>query len=85
MLHFRQIDPARNRARFYSLDLVPTLFGEIVLIRRWGRIGTAGQQSETPVPSRDAGLAALIRAARRRRRRGYRLAPRGPNRRDGAG
>ncbi|HEX2552889.1 MAG TPA: WGR domain-containing protein [Microvirga sp.] len=27
--------------RFYSLDLERDLFGRVVLVRRWGRIGTA--------------------------------------------
>lgn len=70
-LHFRQIDPSRNRARFYVLELVPTLFGETVLLRRWGRIGTGGQQSERLVDPAKADHA-LRQAARLRLRRGYR-------------
>ncbi|MGB3389974.1 MAG: WGR domain-containing protein [Pseudaminobacter sp.] len=30
----------RNMARFYELSVEPTLFGEVALVRRWGRIGT---------------------------------------------
>jgi len=29
--------------RFYALSTQPTLFGEMSLIRSWGRIGTNGQ------------------------------------------
>jgi predicted DNA-binding WGR domain protein len=31
-------------ARYYSLTMQPTLFGEVSLIRNWGRIGTRGHQ-----------------------------------------
>lgn len=43
-MHFQRKDPALNMARYYSLSLQPTLFGEIALVRMWGRIGTMGQQ-----------------------------------------
>lgn len=39
--HFRRVDVARNMARYYSLLLQPTLFGDMSLVRNWGRIGTA--------------------------------------------
>jgi predicted DNA-binding WGR domain protein len=42
-----QIDPARNRQRFYTLQLAPNLFGEWSLIRSWGRIGTSGHPCNT--------------------------------------
>ncbi|QRM33272.1 WGR domain-containing protein (plasmid) [Microvirga sp. VF16] len=32
-------DPARNIARFYVMCLEPDLFGAIVLVQEWGRIG----------------------------------------------
>jgi predicted DNA-binding WGR domain protein len=38
-----QIDPTRNRQRFYTLQLAPNLFGAWSLIRIWGRIGTQGR------------------------------------------
>lgn len=72
MIHFQQIDPGRNRARFYSLTISRTLFGEPVLIRRWGRIGTTGQGAETLFPTPRDAIRALRRAARKRRARGYR-------------
>jgi predicted DNA-binding WGR domain protein len=37
-----RIDPARNTWRFYEMAVQRDLFGGAVLIRRWGRIGTAG-------------------------------------------
>ena len=42
-LHLRRIDAARNMRRFYALSTQPTLFGEMSLIRNWGRIGTSGK------------------------------------------
>lgn len=71
MIHVQQIDPARNRARFYSLDISRTLWGEVVSIRRWGRIGTAGQGSETAVTEPVFAIRALRRAARHQRARCY--------------
>ena len=37
-----RINDRRNMARFYKLDVQPTLFGEWSFIREWGRIGRAG-------------------------------------------
>jgi len=43
MMHLTRIDPARNMARFYTMALQPTLFGEWALLKEWGRIGSAGR------------------------------------------
>lgn len=42
--HLQRIDDSRNMARFYRMSIQPTLFGEVSLIRNWGRIGTSGQE-----------------------------------------
>jgi predicted DNA-binding WGR domain protein len=42
VLHRR--DPARGMARFYSLMIERDLFGRVVLVRNWGRIGTNGRE-----------------------------------------
>ena len=39
----RRIDPAKNMSRFYSLEVERDLLGRVVLVRRWGRTGTAGK------------------------------------------
>ncbi len=39
----RRVEPSRNMRRFYSLEVERDLFGRVVLVRRWGRIGTAGK------------------------------------------
>lgn len=70
-LHLRRIDAARNMRRFYSLSTQPTLFGEMSLIRNWGRIGTTGK---TMVQTFDGGAEAVEafgRLERAKRRRGY--------------
>lgn len=36
---WRSIEPKENRFRFYSLSLGEDLWGEEVLVKRWGRIG----------------------------------------------
>jgi predicted DNA-binding WGR domain protein len=34
----------KNMARFYKLDVQPTLFGDWTVIREWGRIGRGGMK-----------------------------------------
>ncbi len=43
-LHLERVDAARNMARFYRLSVAPTLFGDVALVREWGRIGTLGRR-----------------------------------------
>ena len=42
VLHRR--DPEQGVARFYSLMIERDLFGRVVLVRNWGRIGTNGRE-----------------------------------------
>ncbi|WP_315927204.1 WGR domain-containing protein [Mesorhizobium sp. SP-1A] len=67
-----RIEPARNMARFYLLSLQPTLFGEVSVVRAWGRIGTAGQAKIESYATSDDARAALGKLEARKRRRGYR-------------
>src|SRR3954465_1494627 len=41
-LYCQRIDETRNMARYYTLSIEPTLFGELAVMRSWGRIGKAG-------------------------------------------
>lgn len=43
-----RIDPARNMARYYRLDVQPDLFGAWGLVREWGRIGQPGRMRVEP-------------------------------------
>jgi predicted DNA-binding WGR domain protein len=42
-------DTAKNQARFYSMVLLPNLFGEWTLYREWGRILANGRFTQFPV------------------------------------
>jgi len=70
-IHLRRIDPTRAMARFYALELAPTLFGPVALVRRWGRIGTAGRILVEFHDGEAAARAAAARWERAKRRRGY--------------
>lgn len=72
-LILRRIDPSRNMARFYALSLEPSLFGDVAMVRRWGRIGTHGRQAIELHPDVPSARAALERLLRAKRRRGYRV------------
>ncbi|MDI6024880.1 WGR domain-containing protein [Corticibacterium sp. UT-5YL-CI-8] len=71
-LHFRRIDPTRNMARFYSLSLQPTLFGELSLVRNWGRIGTEGRGMIETFSAPAEAEKARRRMERIKHRKGYR-------------
>lgn len=67
----RRIDPARNMARFYCLLLQPTLFGEVSVVRAWGRIGTRGRMKIDSYPTGEGADAAFARLEKTKRKRGY--------------
>ena len=58
-------------ARYYVLELQPTLFGEMSLVRHWGRIGTRGRQKTRFFTMSDEAIAALSKLAAQKIRRGY--------------
>jgi predicted DNA-binding WGR domain protein len=68
----RRVDPARNMARFYRMQVQPTLFGGVTLIREWGRIGQAGTCRHDQHGTAEAALLALDTLIAAKRRRGYR-------------
>ena len=72
-----RIDPHRNMRRFYALSIQPNLFGGASLVRRWGRVGTHGQQKIQLFENDDAASRALDRLVRIRQRRGYVIRPTG--------
>jgi predicted DNA-binding WGR domain protein len=71
MIVLTRIDPARNMARFYALSLAPTLFGEWLLVKEWGRIGQAGTVRAETHPDAETAAEALARQISVKRRRGY--------------
>lgn len=70
-VHLRHVDPAKNMARFYVLALQPTLFGEVALVREWGRIGSPGRVQVTAYATPEEAEAALRRIERQKGRKGY--------------
>jgi predicted DNA-binding WGR domain protein len=67
----RKVDPSRNMARFYSLEVERDLFGRVILVRRWGRIGTAGKIRLDEHKGEGEALAALQALQAAKRRKGY--------------
>lgn len=70
-LILHRIDPEQRVARFYSLMIERDLFGRIVLVRHWGRIGTRGRERVEEYPSEQEAALALEALAKAKRRRGY--------------
>jgi predicted DNA-binding WGR domain protein len=71
-LVLRRVDPERHMARFYSLLIERDLFGQVMLVRQWGRMGTVGREIVEVHPDELAAGEALEALARAKRRRGYR-------------
>jgi predicted DNA-binding WGR domain protein len=70
-LRLVSIDPSRNRSRVSVLTWQPTLWGEIALVRTWGRLDHPGRTQMTIYPDRDQAHADLRRLLRRRLQHGY--------------
>jgi len=66
------VDPARNRFRWYAIDLQPTLWGTWDCWASWGRIGQGPRgRKRVAEGSWDAVWQAAQRQRRRKERRGY--------------
>ncbi len=70
VLVLRRVDPETNVHRFYALMIECDLFGRVVLVRRWGRIGTRGRERTDLHADETAPAEALVNLAAKRRR-GY--------------
>ena len=70
-LLLRRIRPAHNERRFYVMAVAADLFGNVVLMRYWGRIGTPGKQRVDRHDDFAKAAESLERLARKKRRRGY--------------
>ena len=69
--HLRRGDDSRNMRRFYRLDVQPDLFGGVLLMKEWGRIGARGRMVAERYDSEALAADALQRHADRKKRRGY--------------
>ena len=72
LLH--RVDPDLNMARFYRVEVLLDLFGEVIVERRWGRIGGRGQCRTASYRSTSSAEAAAFRLIRAKERRGYLVA-----------
>jgi predicted DNA-binding WGR domain protein len=70
-VELRRIDAARNMRRFYRLDMQPDLFGGVLLVRQWGRIGARGRIVAERFESMALAADALEKHAQQKTRRGY--------------
>ncbi|WP_254436081.1 WGR domain-containing protein [Ruegeria arenilitoris] len=70
-VHLIHVDPDVNMARFYGIELQPTLFGEVCVLRTWGRIGTNGQAMMVTYDDETQAAEALQKLEKQKLRRGY--------------
>jgi predicted DNA-binding WGR domain protein len=70
-LYIERVDPAQNMARYYALSIEPTLFGEASVLRRWGRVGSRGQQKLHLFADERSAVDLFLTIVRQKRARGY--------------
>ena len=75
-LYIERIDPSKNMARYYVVSLSETLLNDICVARRWGRIGTRGQEKRHYFTQELDAIELLLDVLKTKRKRGY-----GPKRR----
>ena len=71
--HLVNVDPDKNRYRFYQLTWQPSLFGGGAIVRRWGRIGTEGRWRPLFFASREGAQETVEEILKRRLGHGYRV------------
>jgi predicted DNA-binding WGR domain protein len=70
-LQLLRIDAARRMNRFYRLDVQPDLFGGVLLVKQWGRVGARGRIVDESYDNEALAADAMQKHAERKRRRGY--------------
>ena len=70
-LVLRRVEPERNVARFYALMIERDLFGRVVLVRHWGRIGSKGRERAKVRTDEGKAAQAMGKLAAAKRQRGY--------------
>ncbi len=71
-LYVERSDPAKNMARYYAMEIEPTMFGEACLTRRWGRIGKRGQEKKNVFEREEEAVRLFLELVKQKRGRGYR-------------
>ncbi|CAK7261540.1 MULTISPECIES: WGR domain-containing protein [unclassified Shinella] len=69
--HFERRDAARNMQRFYRLTVTRDLFGTVLLLREWGRIGVFSRERAQEKRSLADAWRDAERLAAQKCRRGY--------------
>ncbi|MCY0154993.1 WGR domain-containing protein [Hoeflea alexandrii] len=70
-LYIERIDPSKNMARYYVVSLSENLLREICVVRRWGKIGTRGQEKRHYFTRELDALKLLLDVLQTKRKRGY--------------
>ena len=70
-VYIERTDAEQNMARFYTMAIEPTLFGEACLTRRWGRIGTRGQMMTHYFEHERDAVQLFLNLVRQKKGRGY--------------
>lgn len=70
-VHLIHVNPERNMARFYGIEVQPTLFGEVSVLRSWGRIGTKGRGMMVTFEDSAHATEALLKLEKQKLGRGY--------------
>lgn len=74
-IYIERTEPAKNMARYYTMEISGTLFGEACLTRTWGRIGRRGQSKMEHFGSEHEAVKLFLDLMRQKRKRGYRPKP----------
>ncbi len=72
-IYLERVDAPRDLARFYVVEVQQDLFGDTLVVRRWGRIATRGRQMSSAAPSLVDAMYQLEHWSSTKFRRGYRL------------
>jgi predicted DNA-binding WGR domain protein len=73
LVHLELIDPRDNRLKDYQIDLDRDFLGDFVVIRRWGRIGTDGQETREGYATETEAHAAIRKLCTEKLNKGYRV------------
>ncbi|RWX59627.1 WGR domain-containing protein [Mesorhizobium sp. M4B.F.Ca.ET.089.01.1.1] len=71
-LYVERSNASSNMARYYAMSIEANLFGDVCLLRKWGRIGTTGQSMVHHFGREEEAVQLFLDLLRQKRKRGYR-------------
>ncbi|WP_085033728.1 WGR domain-containing protein [Ensifer aridi] len=71
-LYVERWDASKNTLHYYALSIEANLFGDVCLLRRWGRIGRKGQMMAHHFRHEEEAVKLFLDLLRQKRKRGYR-------------